>query len=160
MTDYENVLLWPELLVIEHLDWQGFSLVLPTIIRLKTRKWYGYWVSLHFLMKSCTSNPAQIIRKRFLIALLSNGVVIASFKGAPPTKTPIHVKKVVLYSETTFQDAHTISASPLTTKFIGLNIDNLISMSKINQNHGYCTLLKPQLDVKCLQNPCMLAEWS
>lgn len=36
MTDYENVLLWPELLAIEHLDWQGFSLVLPTIIRLKT----------------------------------------------------------------------------------------------------------------------------
>lgn len=48
---------------------------------------------LHFLTKTCTSNLAQITRKRFLTALLSNGVLIANFKGASPTKTLIHVKK-------------------------------------------------------------------
>lgn len=82
-------------MVIEHLDQQGFCLVLHAKIRLKPTENYMVVVqiSLHFLMKICTFNLAQIPRKRFLTALLSNGVVIANFNGASPTNTLIHVNK-------------------------------------------------------------------
>lgn len=111
-------------------------------------------------MKICTFNLAQTPRKRFLTVLLSSGVVIANFNGASPTNTLTHVKKSSTTLKLLFRE-HTlssVSASPLTTRFIGLNVDNLINMSTINQNHRYCTLLKPHPDIKSVQNPFMLAE--
>lgn len=95
-------------------------------------------------MKICTFNLAQIPRKRFLTVLLSSGVVIANFNGTSPNNTPIYVKKISTTLKLLFR-MHTlssISASPLNTKVIGLNVDNPINMSTVNQNHRYCTLLK------------------